>query len=84
MLNRKRIRARGKLPLGKYFQELKNGDKVCLVRELSLKGDFPARIQGKTGIVVGKRGKSYIVDLMDYNEKKRYIIRPIHLKKIKD
>jgi len=83
MLRRKRIRTRGKLSLGRYFQELKEGDKVCLVRELSMKGDFPARMQGKTGVIVGKRGRSYVVDVMDYNEKKTYLIRPIHLKKLK-
>lgn len=83
MKKRKMIREKGKVRLSRYFQTLSDGDRVCVVRELSQGGSFPSRIQGKTGVIEGKRGKSYIVKLMDYNQEKRYIIQAIHLKKLK-
>lgn len=84
MLKRKRIREKGKIKLSQYFQELEQGERVALVRELAFKTSFPKRLQGKTGLVEGKKGKAYIVKIKDYNKEKRFIIHPIHLKKIKN
>ena len=83
MVRRKSIRTRGKIQLSKYFQEFEKGDRVSIVREKSLQVDFPERMQGRTGVVEGKRGNSVIVKLNDYNKEKRFIIEPIHLKKIR-
>lgn len=83
MSKRKPIRTRGKIPLSKYFQEFKKGDSVAVVRELSLKGSFPERLQGRTGIVEEKRGRAYIIKIRDMNKEKKFLIEPIHLKKIK-
>jgi len=83
MSKRKPIRTKGKLPLSKYFQELKEGDFVAVVREASIQSNFPQRLQGRTGVVEGKRGKSYIIKIKDQNKEKKFIIEPIHLKKIK-
>jgi len=82
-MKRKSIREKGKLKFSRIFQELKEGDKVAIVREPSLKRNFPERMEGKTGVIEGKRGKAYIVKLRDYNEEKKFIIKPIHLKKLK-
>jgi large subunit ribosomal protein L21e len=83
MLKRKNVKKQGKLELSKYFQEFKEGEKVAIVREHTLNPDLPKRIQGKTGIIVGERGKAYLVDAYDYNEKKTYVIKPANLKRIK-
>ena len=83
MSKRKPIRTRGKLPLSKYFQELKEGDYVSVIREASIRSNFPKRLQGRTGVVESKRGKAYIVKIKDQNKEKRFLIEPIHLKKIK-
>ena len=82
-MKRKSPREKGELKFSRIFQELKEGERVAVVRELSLKANFPARIQGRTGVVVGKRGKAYIVKIKDYNKEKTYIISPAHLKKLK-
>ena len=82
MANRKNIRHRGKLQLSKYFQELKKGDAVAVVREVSVQSSFPENLQGRTGIVDEKRGKAYSVKINDSNKNKSYLIAPIHLKKI--
>lgn len=83
MVRRKKVRTRGKFQLSKYFQELKEGDKVAVVEERSIKSSFPKRMQGKTGDVEGKRGRSYLVKIKDQAKEKLFLIAPIHLKKIK-
>ena len=83
MVRKKKIREKGKLQLSKYFQELNNGDFVAIVKEPSVQAKFPERIQGKTGIVGGKRGMSYIIKIRDQEKEKKFLIAPIHLKKIK-
>jgi large subunit ribosomal protein L21e len=82
MIQRKNIKSRGKISLSKYFQELKTGEKVAIVREQSSEPKFPIRIQGKTGVIMGKKGEAYVIRLMDGNERKTFIIDAIHLKKI--
>jgi ribosomal protein L21E len=83
MLNRRRLRERGKLKLSNYFQEFSEGDKVTVIRELAVHPKFPKQIQGRSGLVQKKRGNSYIVKIKDLNKEKEYIIHPVHLRKIK-
>ncbi len=82
MVRRKPIRTRGKIQFSKYFQKFKEGDNVTVIKEPSVSSSFPLRIQGRTGIVEGKRGRAYVIELMDHDMEKRFIIEPIHLKKI--
>lgn len=83
MVRRKQIRSRGKFSFSKYFQNLNEGDSVAIVKEISVDSSFPERLQGRTGVVKGKRGNSYIVSLKDSNKLKEYIVEAVHLKKIK-
>ena len=83
MAERKFIRSRGKIQLSRFFQRLKEGDIVSISREVSLQPRFPARLQGRTGVVESKRGRSYMIKVKDGNKEKRLLIEPIHLKKIK-
>ena len=80
---RKRTREKGKIKLSRMFQKLEIGDRVCVVRELAEKAGFPFRIQGKSGVVEEKKGKAYVIKLKDINKEKKFIINPIHLKKLK-
>jgi ribosomal protein L21E len=82
-MKKKKIRTKGKIPFSKYFQEFEKGDKIAVVRELSVKSSFPLRIQGRTGVVENKRGRAYLVKINDLKKEKKFIIEPIHLKKIK-
>lgn len=82
MLKRKKIREKGKIKFSRYFQKLKEGDRVSIVKELSTSSSFPKQIQGRTGIIEGKRGSSYIVKIK-IGKDKRFIIHPVHLKKLK-
>ena len=83
MAGKKAIRTRGKFKISRYFQELKKGDFVSVIREQALTSNFPKRLQGRTGVVEGKKGRVYIVRIKDQTKEKIFLIEPIHLKKIK-
>lgn len=83
MVRKKKIRTKGKIQLSRYFQELKDGDSVAIVKEPSIQAKFPERIQGKTGIIEGKRGMFYIIKIKDQAKEKKFLIAPVHLKRIK-
>ena len=80
---KKKIREKGKLRLSRFFQKLKEGDNVAVVIEKSLKLNFPKRLQGRSGKIKEKRGRSYVVLIKDQAKEKEFIIAPIHLKKLK-
>ena len=82
MLSHKRARDKGKFSFSRYFQKLQPGDKVAVVRELSFTFGFENRIQGRTGTVLAKQGDSYCVEINDLNKPKKYVLKPIHLRKI--
>ncbi|MBU4070066.1 MAG: 50S ribosomal protein L21e [Nanoarchaeota archaeon] len=80
---KKKIRTKGKIQFSRYFQKLEKGDSVAVVKEPAIPSSFPKRLQGRTGLVEEKRGKAYIIKLKDQKKEKKFIIDPIHLKKIK-
>ena len=80
---KKKVRTKGKIKFSRYFQKLEEGESVAIVMEPSVKSSFPKRLQGRTGKVQGKRGRSYLIKIKDQNKEKRFLIEPIHLKKIK-
>lgn len=82
-MRKKKIREKGKINLSQEFQELKKGDRVGVDIELGLKINFPKKLQGRAGVIEDKRGRAYIVKIKDLNRVKKYIIKPIHLKKLK-
>lgn len=82
MLNRKKLRERGKVSFSEYFKTFKAGECVALVRENSFPREFPERMQGRTGIVLKKRGSSYVVQINDLGLAKEFIVRPVHLKRL--
>lgn len=77
------VRSRGKIQLSEYFKKLKIGENVAIITQQSVPSSYPKRIVGMSGKIVGVRGMSMIVRIMDGNLAKQYIIKPIHLKKLK-
>jgi large subunit ribosomal protein L21e len=73
---------KGKLSLRRFFQEFKCGDHVAVSPEPSIPFYYSRRIHGKTGKVISKRGSAYFVEINELNKPKKYLLRPIHLKKI--
>jgi len=82
MSKKKPIRTRGKLQFSRYFQTLKEGDRVAVVMEPSLQPRFPKRLQGRTGIIEGKKGGVFIVNINDLNKEKKFLIESAHLRRI--
>lgn len=83
MLKRKKVREKGKIKFSRYFQKLNAGDRVAVIMDLSFKTGFPKSIQGRTGILEEKRGDCWIVKAKIGKKNKRFIIHPVHLKKLK-
>ena len=78
----KKARERGVLPVTKLVQTFETGDRVHIVIEPSIqKGQPHPKFHGKTGIIVEKRGRSYLVEIKDKNAKKTLISKPVHIKK---
>ncbi len=82
MLKRKRIKEKGKVSFTRYFQKFEPNERVSLVRDLGFTENFPMRMQGRTGVIIEKRGSSYLVEALDGGMKKRFFVKPIHLKKL--
>ena len=83
MIKGKKQRAKGKVKLGAYFKKFEEGERVAIVKEHAIKAAFPKRIIGKSGKIIGKRGTHQIVELKDGGKIKKYILHPVHLKKLK-
>ncbi|MEM4325868.1 MAG: 50S ribosomal protein L21e [Candidatus Pacearchaeota archaeon] len=84
MVRGRRIRERGKISLSRYFQKINKGDRVIIKVNLAKPINFPKRMQGRTGVVEGIRGRAFIIKLKDMGKEKKFIIDPIHLKKVEN
>ncbi len=84
-IHRKNVRARGLAPLGRYLIEYNVGDRVDIIGDPSIhKRGFPhKRFQGKTGVIIGQRGRCFEVEIKDQNRKKLLIVGVEHMRKNK-
>ena len=82
MVKKKKIKERGKISFSRAFKDFKTGDIVSVVIEKAKQSSFPKRIQGRCGVIEEKRGSSFMVKINELNKSKKFIINPIHLKKI--
>lgn len=82
MVKGKKIRDKGKIRLSNYFKKFEVGETVAIIKELGVRAAFPMRIIGKTGKIIATRGMYKVVELNDGNKAKKFIVHPIHLKKI--
>ncbi len=82
---RKRIREKGSIPpLSLLLREYKVGDKVHIVVNPSVHSGMPhRRYHGKTGTIIGQRGRAYLVSVRVGNKEKILIVRPEHLRPCK-
>jgi large subunit ribosomal protein L21e len=78
---KKEIRRRGVLPVTSLIQRFEPGQKVHVVCEPSIQKGMPhRRFHGKTGTVVGQRGRAWLLAIRDGDKDKIVIARPQHLK----
>lgn len=78
---KKSIRPSRANPISRKIQVFEDGNKVHIIIDSSIqKGQPHPRFHGKTGKIVGQKGKAYLVGIKDGNKAKELIIRPEHLK----
>ncbi|UCC33467.1 MAG: 50S ribosomal protein L21e [Candidatus Bathyarchaeota archaeon] len=80
-LLRRKPRERGKVGLSKILHEYTPGERVVItVNPSVLKGMPHRRYHGRTGVVIDKRGRAYVVEVAQGDAIKEIIARPEHLK----
>ena len=78
---RKNYKKKGKPPVNRYLQEFAEGATVHISIESSEHKGMPdPKYQGKTGKIVEKRGRSYVVQIRDGNKQKQLIVAPVHMR----
>jgi len=76
-------RNREKTSVNKKLRNFKIGSRVVIKADSSENKGRPfKRFYGKSGIIVDKRGRSYIVKIKDRNKEKDIISSPVHLKEM--
>jgi len=77
---RRKPREKGKTGLSKILYEYKLGEKVVVKINPSVHKGMPhRRYQGKIGVIVNKRGRSYIMNVTQGKATKEIIVRPEHI-----
>jgi large subunit ribosomal protein L21e len=78
---KKGIRRRGLPPVTSVIQKFEVGQKVHIVCEPSIHRGMPhRRFHGKTGTILGQRGRAWLLKILDGETVKTVIARPQHLK----
>lgn len=82
-LHRKKVRKRGLGSIEKYLIDFEVGEKVDIITDSGQhKFGMPhRRFHGKTGSVIGKRGRCYEVEVGIGNAKKMIIVGKEHLRR---
>jgi large subunit ribosomal protein L21e len=80
---RKKFSNPKKMTITRLLGNFENGQTVAIViSSNSQRGQPFKRFHGLTGTVIGKRGRSFIVEFKDQQKKKQIIAGPEHLKKL--
>lgn len=76
----KNSRERGKIGLSKIMYDYAAGEKVVVKIDPSVHKGMPhRRFHGKVGVVMAKRGRSYVLHVQQGDATKEIIVRPEHL-----
>lgn len=80
---RKSTRTRGLTPITAKLREYAVGTRVAVKLDPASHGGMPhVRFQGHTGIVTGKQGDAFLVQVTVGQKVKTLIARPEHLKQV--
>lgn len=78
---KKELRRRGLPPVTSVIQKFAIGEKVHIICDPSIQKGMPfRRFHGRTGTVIGQRGRAWVLAVRDGNAEKIVIARPQHLK----
>lgn len=77
---KKTVREKGLSPVSRAIQEFIEGDIVNIDLDPGIQNGMPhPKFQGRTGKVVCRRGRAYLVEVRDGGLMKEIIILPEHL-----
>lgn len=77
---KKTVREKGLSPISRAIQEFAQGDMVNIDLDPGIQNGMPhPKFHGRTGRVMGQRGRAYIVEVRDGGLMKEVIILPEHL-----
>ncbi|WEU39659.1 MAG: 50S ribosomal protein L21e [Candidatus Odinarchaeum yellowstonii] len=77
----KETRDKGMPPLSYLLKEYEPGDKVTIYINSTIhKGQPHRRYHGRTGTIIGRRGRAYLVSFNIGGKEKIVISRPEHIK----
>jgi len=78
---KKELRKRGITPVTSIIQEFEEGQKVHIVVDSSVQKGMPhRRFHGRTGEIIGKQGRAWVLKINDGRSTKTVVARPQHLK----
>lgn len=75
----RKLKGKGIVSVARFVRTFNPGDKVVITPKANWTGLPHCRYSGKHGTIVERRGKSYVVEVRDYNQKKMVIAGPVHL-----
>ena len=79
----KRARDRGMASPNTVLHQFAEGTRVAIVMDpAQQKGMVHKRFQGQTGVVSGKRGDAFVVEIVHGNKPKTLVVRAEHLKEM--
>ncbi len=80
--NRRTRKLKGKsvVSVAQLVRTFNVGDKVVISPKAKFIGLPHLRYASKHGVIKERRGKSYVVEVSDFNKKKSIICGPVHLK----
>ena len=80
----KKPRNRGKVSVTACMQEFKIGDRAIIAQEPAVHKGMPhPRYKSRTGVVIGRQGRVYKVQIQDGGSKKIMLAAPVHLVRAK-
>lgn len=80
----KRPRERGLAPVSRSVQEFPTGTRVTIVIAPEVhKGQPHHRYQGRVGVIYGRMGRAYMVQIKDGGKIKKIVAGPEHLRLVR-
>lgn len=80
----KRSRDAGLQPLTRSFPNFEAGDRAAVILDPGVHSGMPhPRFNGKTGVIIGMQGSSYLIRVRDGGKYKELVSRPEHLRRAK-
>jgi len=81
----KKVRERGLSPINRILRDYAEGERVTMkIDPSTLKGMPHRRFHGRTGIVLGKRGRAYVIKVYMGGYEKVIIARPEHIRPLEE